>query len=87
MSDSLQSPPQLPAHVQQWSARALSLYLNVSVSTVKYHARQAYRGHCGRWEFNREQAQKVVDRIYSFGHKQTLKKNANKPLSKELVGF
>ena len=82
-----QSPPQLPVHVQQWSARALSLYLNVSVSTVKYHARQAYRGHRGRWEFNREQAQKVVDRIHSFGHKQTLKKNASKPLSKELVGF
>ena len=87
MLDSPQSPPQLPAQTQQWSARALSLHLGVSISTVKYHARQAYRGHHGRWEFNREQAQKVVDRIHSFGHRQTLKKNRNKPLSKELIGF
>ena len=87
MSVNPNSVPQLPAHTQQWSARTLSLFLGVSVSTVKYHARQAFRTHSGRWEFNREQAQKVVDRIHNFGHKQTLHKAANKPLSKELIGF
>ena len=87
MSVTSQSPPQLPAYVQQWSARALSIYLDVSISTVKYHARQAYRGHRGRWEFNREQAQRVVDRIHSFGHTRTLRQAGSKPLSKELVGF
>ena len=84
---SLQASPQLPVHVQQWSARALSLYLGVSISTVKYHARQAFRGHRGRWEFSREQAQRVVDRIHSFGHQQTLRRAGNKPLPKELIGF
>ena len=83
----LQISPQLPVHVQHWSARALSLYLGVSISTVKYHARQAFRGHRGRWELSREQAQRVVDRIHSFGHVQTLRHAGNKPLSKELVGF
>ena len=70
-----QLPPQLPAHVHHWSVRALAELLNVSISTVKYHARQAFRGHSGRWDFNRDQAQRVVDRIHSFGHKQTLRKS------------
>ncbi len=82
-----QVSPQLPVHVQQWSARALSLYLGVSISTVKYHARQAFRGHRGRWELSREQAQRVVDRIHSFGHTQTLHRAKNKPLPREVVGF
>jgi len=43
-------------------------WLGVSTSTVKYHARHAFRGHTGRWDLNREQAQKVVNRIFHFGH-------------------
>lgn len=83
----MQTPPQLPTNIQQWSARTLSLYLGVSVSTVKYHARQAFRTHRGRWEFNREQAQRVVERIHSYGHQKTLREAGSKPLSKELIGF
>lgn len=64
--------PRLPREVEQWSARALAEWLGVSVSTVKYHARQAFRDHNGRWELNREQAQRVVDRISCFGHADTL---------------
>lgn len=66
------SPPQLPAHIQQWSARSLASWLGVSTSTVKYHARQAFRDHNGRWELSCEQAQRIVDRIACFGHAGTL---------------
>jgi hypothetical protein len=55
-----------------WSTRALATWLDVSTSTVKYHARQPFRGHNGRWELSREQAQRVVNRIFQFGHSQTL---------------
>lgn len=61
-------PPQVPAHIDCWSTRGLAAWLGVSVSTVKYHARHAFRGHTGRWDLNREQAQKVVNRIFHFGH-------------------
>ncbi len=61
-------PPQLPADIDRWSTRALAAWLGVSVSTVKYHARQAFRGHRGRWNLSQEQAQKVVNRIFHFGH-------------------
>ena len=61
-------PPQLPSHVERWSTRGLALWLGVSASTVKYHARHTYRAHTGRWDFNREQAQRVVNRIFNFGH-------------------
>ncbi len=64
--------PQLPHDVEHWSARSLAEWLGVSVSTVKYHARQAFRDHNGRWELSREQAQRVVDRISCFGHSDTL---------------
>lgn len=67
-------PPQLPSHIEQWSSRALAAWLGVSTSTVKYHARQAFRNHRGRWEFSREQAQKVVNRLFQFGHRETLEK-------------
>lgn len=73
--------PQLPRDVEQWSARALAEWLGVSVSTVKYHARQAFRDHNGRWELSREQAQRVVDRISCFGHADTLSHLKRVPLS------
>ncbi len=73
--------PQLPRDVEQWSARALAEWLGVSVSTVKYHARQAFRDHNGRWELNREQAQRIVDRISCFGHADTLSHLKRVPLS------
>ena len=66
------TPPQLPSNIECWSTRALANWLGVSVSTVKYHARQAFRSHSGRWEFNREQAQTVVNRICYFGQSRTL---------------
>lgn len=69
-------PPQLPPHIEVWSTRALAVWLDVSTSTVKYHARQAFRGHNGRWEFNREQAQRVVNRIFQFGQVRTLNKTS-----------
>lgn len=68
-------PPQVPAHIEVWSTRTLALWLNVSTSTVKYHARQAFRGHNGRWELNCEQAQRVVNRIFQFGQVRTLNRN------------
>ncbi len=67
-------PPQLPPHIEVWSTRALAAWLDVSTSTVKYHARQAFRGHSGRWELSREQAQRVVNRISHFGQVGTLNK-------------
>ncbi len=83
-------PPQLPSHIEVWSTRALSAWLDVSTSTVKYHARQAFRGHNGRWELNREQAQRVVNRIFQFGQVRTLNKtseNKNAEVeSAEVVG-
>lgn len=67
-------PPQVPSHVEVWSTRTLALWLDVSTSTVKYHARQAFRDHNGRWELSREQAQRVVNRIFQFGQVRTLNK-------------
>ncbi len=67
-------PPQLPPQIEVWSTRALAAWLDVSTSTVKYHARQAFRGHSGRWELSREQAQRVVNRISHFGQVGTLNK-------------
>jgi hypothetical protein len=67
------TPPQVPSHIELWSTRALADWLGVSISTVKYHARQAFRTHNGRWELTRQQAQAVVNRIYYFGQSRTLR--------------
>jgi hypothetical protein len=79
---SSQLPPQLPHYVDYWSTRALAEWLEVSVSTVKYHARQAFRGHAGRYDLDREQAQKVVNRIYQFGQKRSRKARVKAALVK-----
>ena len=78
--------PQLPAHLQQWSARSLAARLGVSTSTVKYHARQAFRGHNGRWKLSREQAQRIVDRISCFGHAETLSHLSQAALCSSMPG-
>lgn len=80
------STPQLPPGVGQWSTRRLAEHLGVSASTVKYHARQMFRVRRdgGRWEFDREQAQRVANHIYQFGQRDTLLKNAPQATSKSL---
>lgn len=78
--------PQLPTGVTQWSTRGLAQHLGVSASTVKYHARQMFRRrpHTGRWEFDREQAQRVANHIYQFGQRETLGKGSCAPEAKIL---
>lgn len=76
--------PQLPSNVAQWSTRGLAAYLGVSASTVKYHARQMFRRHMGRWEFNPEQAQRVANHIHQFGQRETLCKDSSPPETRTL---
>ena len=78
------SMPQLPSSVTQWGARGLADHLGVSASTVKYHARQMFRRHAGRWEFNPEQAQRVANHIYQFGQRETLRKGSCAPETRSL---
>ena len=66
-------------HIEHWSTRALAFWLGVSMSTVKYHARHAFRGHRGRYDLTREQAQRVVNRIYHFGQDRSRKRGSKTP--------
>lgn len=73
--------PTLDINREHWTPEIIGLFTGVPVSTVRRWCRSTYPEWEGDFRMNCQQAQKVVDKMFSYGYKKTALKSSERQVS------